>query len=289
MRRSTVALCLVAAAAALSGCSLQDAPLIGKPAASMDGHTVSMSDYNLRLKVENDLYKNTRTDSQKQDQAIRSLVDEQLIASEAANKGLTVSDDEVNKEIAFQRDTYKRNSDLYRAQYPTRPPPPDFNQFLRSEGYDVDRLRESVKHILLEQKVEHAQARNRADTAYRALQSGTPIADVAKKYSDLASATSGGQESVDSTHLSTTDARLQPALNALQPGETSKVVEGANGFYIVKLLTRDENGITAIFIFVSAPEPQLYTPKFRPQWFQDFVRGLEDNAHVQYHVGPKGG
>jgi len=287
MRRSLRALGLFAALTVFSGCSLEDAPLIGKPAASMDGHTISMSDYRVRLKVEEDLYQNTRTESQKQDLAIRSMVDEQLVAAEAAGKGLSVSDDEINKEIEFQRTNYARNSALYRWQYPTRPAPPDFNTFLRAEGYDVDRLRESVKHILLEQKVEHKQAQNRADTAYRALRSGMTITDVAKKYSDLASGASGGLETVDSTHLATTDARLQPALNTLQPGETSKVVQGANGFYIVKLLTRDESGITADFVFVSAPQPQLYTPKFRPQWFQDFVKGLEDNAHVQYRVGPK--
>lgn len=287
MRRSLWALGPIAALIALSGCSLEDAPLIGKPAASMDGHTVSMTDYRLRLKVEEDLYQDKRTTSQKEDLAIRSLVDEQLIANEAASKGLSVSDDEVNKEIEFQRRTYATNRDLYRQRYPTRPAPPDFNTFLRTEGYDVDRLRESVKRILLEQKVEHKQAQNRADTAYRALKSGMPITDVAKRYSDLNSASAGGQVKVDSTQLATTDARLQPALNTLQPGETSKVVEGANGFYIVKLLTRDENGITANIVFIAAPQPELYTPKFRPQWFEDFVKGLEDNAHVQYHVGPK--
>ena len=287
MLRTFLAVGPLLAVAALSGCSLEDAPLIGKPAASMDGHTISMSDYRVRLKVEQDLYTSTRTESQKEDLAIHSLVDEQLIASEAASKNLAVGDEEVNAEIKFQQDTYAVNSAAHRQQYPTQPPLPDFNTFLRKEGYDINKLRESVRHILLEQKVEHKQAQNRADTAYRALQSGTAIADVAKQYSDLKSGPSGGEEKVDSTQLATSDKKLQPAMNTLQPGETSKVVEGANGFYIVKLLTRDENGITAVFVFISAPQPQLYTPKFRPQWFQDFVKGLEDSAHVQYHVGPK--
>ncbi|MFN2464561.1 MAG: peptidylprolyl isomerase [Candidatus Dormibacteria bacterium] len=287
MRRLTVLLCVCGTLCAISGCSLEDAPLVGKPAATFDGHSISMSDYRVRLKVEEDLYKGTRTEAQKQAAAIQSLVDEQLIADEAARKGISVTDDEVNREIDFQRTTYNKNVALYRAQYPTRQAPPDFNQFLRSEGYDVGRLRDSVKHILLEQKLEHRQAQNRADAAYRSIQSGTPIADAARKYSDLPSASAGGQESVDSSHLSTTDARVQPAMNTLQPGDTSKVVEGSNGFYIIKLLTRDENGITAVFVFVSAPAPQLYTPKFRPQWFRDFIRGMEDSSHVQYHVGPK--
>jgi len=287
MRRTPWALGLLATLVTFSGCSLEDAPLIGKPAASLDGHTISMTDFRQRVKVEKDLYGSSRTQSQTEDLAIRSLVDENLIAAAAASKGLSVSDEEVNNEITFQRNNYNNNSVLYRQQYPTRPPLPDFNTFLRTEGYDVGRLRDSVKHILLEQRVEHQQARNRADAAARALQSGSPITEVARKYSDLPSAAAGGEEKADSTQLSTTDKKLQPALNTLQPGETSKVVEGANGFYIVKLLTRDENGITANFVFIAAPQPELYTPKYRPQWFQDFVRGLEDNAHVQYHVGPK--
>ena len=287
MRRPVAAASVLVALAALSACSLDDAPLIGKPAANLDGHTISMTDYKLRLKVEDDLYHGDRTQSQKEEQAIRSLVDEQLISDEAAKKGLSVSDDEINTEIAFQRSTYAHNSQLYRQQHPTSPAPPDFNTFLRGEGYDVDKLRESVRHILLEQKVQHVQARNRADTAYRLFKAGTDIGEVARKYSDLPSGATGGQEKATSTQVATADARLQPVLNTLQPGDTSRVTEASNGFYIVKLLTRDENGITMVFVFVAAPQPQLYTPKYRPQWFQDFVKGLEDNAHVVYHVGPK--
>ncbi|MGI8610622.1 MAG: peptidylprolyl isomerase [Candidatus Dormibacteria bacterium] len=288
MKRPVLFSVLLATLLGLAGCSLEDAPLVGKPAASMDGHTISSSDYKVRLKVEQDLYKKTRTDQQEQDIAIRSLVDEVLLDDEASKKGLSVSDDEVNKAIDFQRNAYNQAATSQRIQNPTGAAPPDFNTFLRNEGYDIDRLRESVKHILLEQKVEHRMAQNRADTAFRALQGGTPIADVARQYSDLASATTAGQESIDSAHLAAGDPLLQPALNVLQPGDISKsVVQGANGFYLFKLLTRDENGITAVIVFISAPQPNLYTPKFRPQWFSDFVKGLEDNAHVKYAVGSK--
>ena len=290
MNRPSTACLLVAVLLAVAGCSLQDAPLVGKPAATMDGHTISMSDYQARLKVEQDLYKTSKTASQEQDIAIRSLVDEVLIDDEAARKNLSVSDDDVNKAIDFQRNSYNQAATLQKIQNPTQPAPPDFNTFLRNEGYDIDKLRESVKHILLEQKVEHRMAQNRADSALRALQSGTAITDVAKQYSDLASASSGGVESIDSSHLASGDPRLQPALNTLQPGDTSKsVVAGVNGFYLFKLLTRDEAGITANIVFISAPDPNLYTPKFRPQWFADFVKGLEDNAHVKYNVGSKAG
>ena len=288
MHRAVLASTLVVAVLALAGCSLEDAPLVGKPAASMDGHTISMSDYKLRLKVERDLYRKTRTDLQEQDIAIRSLVDEVLLADEASKKGLAVSDDEVNKAIDFQRNSYNQAATAQKIQHPTGVAPPDFNTFLRNEGYDIDKLRESVKHILLEQKVERKMAKNRADAALRALQSGTAIADVAKLYSDLGSATSGGQETIDSSHLASGDPKLQPALNILQPGDTSKsVAQGVNGFYLFKLLTRDENGITTVIVFISAPDANLYTPKFRPQWFTDFVKGLEDNAHVKYNVGSK--
>ena len=87
MHRPLTASFLLVAVGLLSGCSLEDAPLLGKPAASMDGHTVSMSEYRLRLKVEQDLYKTTRTDQQEQDIAIRSLVDPVLVDDEASRKG----------------------------------------------------------------------------------------------------------------------------------------------------------------------------------------------------------
>jgi parvulin-like peptidyl-prolyl isomerase len=287
MSRPLTAFSTLVLAAVLAGCSLEDAPLIGKPAASMDGHTISMTDYRQRLKVEQDLYQSTKTESQKEDIAIRSLIDEQLIADEAKNKGFDVTDDEVNKEIAYQRATYDRLSALQRAQNPTKPAPPDFNTFLRKEGYDVDRLRESVRLILLEQKVQHKQAQNRADTAYREIQGGLAIADAVKKYSDGVNASTAVESTVSSTDLSSTDPKLTPTLNTLQPGDTSKVVEGLNGFYIFKLLTRTDAAITANIVFVQAPAANLYSPKLRPQWFTDFVRGLENNAHVKYNVGPR--
>lgn len=288
MYRALVAPALLVPVLALAGCSLEDAPLVGKPAASMDGHSISMSDYRVRLKVEQDLYKKTRTDQQEQDIAIRSLVDEVLLDDEASHKGLPVTDDEVNKAIDFQRNSYNQAATAQKIQHPTAAAPPDFNTFLRNEGYDIDRLRESVRHILLEQKVERKMAQNRADAAFRALQTGTSIADVAKQYSDLASGSSGGHESIDSAHLASGDPKLQPVLNILQPGDTSKsVAQGVNGFYLFKMVSRDENGITVDIVFISAPDPNLYTPKFRPQWFSDFVKGLEDNAHVKYNVGSK--
>ncbi|MEA2682452.1 MAG: SurA N-terminal domain [Chloroflexota bacterium] len=273
---------MLAFAVLVAGCSLEDAPVIGKPAATMDGHTISMSDYRQRLKVEQDLYKKTKTAAEEEDVAIRSLVDEVLIDDEAGRKGFAVSDDEVNKEIDVQRATYQRLSTLQRAQHPELPAPPDFNTFLRKEGYDVDRLRESVRHILLEQKVEHKQAQNRADTAYREIQGGATILDTAKKYGD-----GPAEQTVLNSDLASGDAKLRPTLNTLQPGDTSKVVEGLNGFYIIKLLTRDDKGITAQVVFVNAPAPEVYSPKLRPTWFQDFVKGLENGAHVSYKVGTK--
>lgn len=287
MSRPPTAFALLAVVAVIAGCSLGDVPLIGRPAATIDGHSISMTDYRQRLKVEQDLYKHTKTESQEEDIAIKSLVDELLIDDEAARKGLSVSDDEVNKAIDVQRTTYERLSALQRAQHPELPAPPDFNTFLRKEGYDVDRLRESVKHILLEQKVEHKQAQNRADSAYREIRGGASITDVAKKYSDAASGATGGGEKVASTDLASGDSKLRPALNTLQPGDTSKVVEGLNGFYIFKLLTRTDTGITANVIYITAPAANLYSPKLRPAWFRDFVKGLEDNAHVKYSVGSK--
>jgi parvulin-like peptidyl-prolyl isomerase len=287
MSRPLTAFTIFAVAFALTGCALEDAPLVSKPAATMDGHSISMTDYRQRLKVEQDLYKKTKTETQEEDIAIRSLVDEVLIDDQAARKGFTVSDNEVNKEIDLQRATYDRLSALQRAQHPELPAPPDFNTFLRREGYDVDRLRESVKHILLEQKVEQKQAQNRADTAYREIQGGMAITEVAKKYSDVASGQTGGLETIGSSDLASGDALLRPALNSLQPGDTSKVVKGVNGFYIFKLLTRDDKGITANIVFITAPAADRYSPKLRPAWFQAVVKGLEDSAHVSYGVGSK--
>ncbi|MFN2465620.1 MAG: peptidylprolyl isomerase [Candidatus Dormibacteria bacterium] len=286
MSRSLTAFSLLALASVLAGCSLEDAPVIGKPAASTDTHSISMTDYRQRLRVEQDLYKDTRTESQKEDIAIRSLVDEQLIADEAKSRGLTVSDDDVNKQISYMTSVFDRLRALQRAKTPSASLP-DFNGTLRKEGYDVDHLRESVRLILLEQKVEHKQAQNRADSAYREIEGGLPITDAAKKYSDGPSASTGGAIEVKSIDLASGDARLMPALNALQPGETSKVLEGVNGFYIIKLDTRTDAAITGNAVFVLAPQPSQYAPKLRPAWFVDFVKGLENNAHVKYNVGPK--
>src|SRR5258708_27688938 len=54
---------VLAAAVALAGCSAEDLPIVGRPAASFDGGNVKMADYQLRLKI---LQENYRKQTQSQ-------------------------------------------------------------------------------------------------------------------------------------------------------------------------------------------------------------------------------
>jgi hypothetical protein len=291
---------LLTAALGLAGCSL---PFGQSTAATFDGHTISSADYQARLSLYQALYKKQAAsaaagqqppaldtaagkanESKLEDDAIQSLVDEQLIRDEAAKEGLSVSDKEVNDDVAAARHQFDQSN---QAAVTAGQKAQTFDDYLKGFGYDLGSLKVQIHARLLEQKLENKLATTRANQALALLKGGTDIAQVAKQFSDDTNAAStGGMVTLSPTQLGQVDAAVKPALDALQPGGVSTdLVRGVNGFYLLKLISRDDAGVKANVVYIYAPQAAYYRTSQRPAWFISFVTDLEKKAHIKYQVG----
>jgi parvulin-like peptidyl-prolyl isomerase len=300
MSRKPVYALVAAAVLTLAGCSTDDLPLIGKPAAKMDGHTISMSDYQTRLKLLRDDYNVSRQnnpsqypaldstdgkkiDQQFQNQAIKELVDQQLVLDDAKSHGITVSDDDVNRDVDNARRDYEFRASQSNQQGNQNPP--TFNDYLKKEGVTIDQVREQARARLAEQRLEDKQAKKRAEDALSQIKSGKDLGEVAKTYSDEKEDNRGTEIQVKIADLNTGAlGALKSALDKLQAGQTTQdLVRVHDGYYIIKMDTRDDTNYKIRYVTVGAPDPYLYSQ--RPGWFADYLTGLEKAAHVQYQVG----
>ena len=292
---------LLALSLGLAACSTDDLPFIGKAAATLDGHTVSMSDYKVRLKLYQDAYKldqaaqpspgpaldsaaGKHSEQQLEDRAVRDLVDEIVVRDDAGKNGISVSDDDVNKEL----DRLKKAYDDQAAQATGKPR--TFNEELTREGYTLDRFRDQLRDRFYEQRLENKMAHARADIALKQLKAGKDFAEVAKTYSDSTASQANSEFTLAAGDLTTIDPKVKPAIDALQPGQLSdSVAVGQNGLWIFRLISRDAGGVKMNGIFIVAPEIELYRAAVRPKWFSDHVSALERAAHVHYNVGTRAG
>lgn len=291
----------LAAIMALAGCSTEDLPIVGKPAAAFDGGNIKMADYQLRLKVLQENYRK-QTESQGEvkypsldspggrqnetvleTEAVQDLVDAVLIERQAQQRGISVSEDDINKQI----DPFRTNYNTLAAQQTQAGKPTlSFNDYLNSLGYSLDQLRQQVRSRVFEQRLEDKMATLREVAALAMLKQGTDIGIVAKKYSDdSSSASAGGSLTLKTKDLANVPT-LKPTLDALQPGQsTTDFVRVDDGFYFFKLLSRDADNTKMQYVYIYDPKPSLYTTAKREKWFIDSITSWEQQAHVKYHVG----
>jgi parvulin-like peptidyl-prolyl isomerase len=294
---------LLAAVLGLAACSTEDLPVVGKPAASFDGGSIKMADYKLRLKV---LQENYRKQTQSQGEvkfpsldgpagrnnevileteAVQDLVDAQLIERQATQRGISVSEDDINKSV----DPFRTNYNAQAAQQTQAGKPTlSFNDYLNSLGFSLDQLRQQVRARIFEQRLEDKIALERKAAAVALLQKGTDIGEVAKKYSDdTGSANNGGVLTLKTKDLANVPS-LKPALDALQPGQSSTdFVRVDDGFYFFKLTSRDADATKMQYVYVYDPKPEMYTAAKREKWFVDSISNWEQQAHVKYNVGSR--
>jgi SurA N-terminal domain/PPIC-type PPIASE domain len=292
---------LLAAVVGLAACSTEDMPIIGMSAATFDGGSIKMSDYRLRLKVLQENYRKL-TQSQGEQQypsidspagrdnettleteAAQDLVDAVLVQREAEKYGITVTEDDINKQVDPFRTNYDAQAAQQRQQGVTAP---TFNAYLNTLGYSLDRLREQVRSRLFEQRVEARTALQHKTSALAALKGGTDIAVVAKKFSDdSASANAGGTLSLATKDVASVT-QLKPAIESLQPGQSSSdFAQADDGYYFFKLTSRDATTTKMQYVYIYDPKPELYSTARRPKWLLDLISQREKQAHVKYSVG----
>lgn len=217
------------------------------PVADIDGTSVRYSDYLLELRsalhyLSSKEAVNFSSDDGKRQLAyqkrlaLNKAIENAYIARLARENAITVSSAEVD---AFIKQEVSSNrlgvtQDVYR-------------QVIR-DYYDwsFDDYRLSVKKQLLRKKVVAAVdtvARQKVDGLLRAIQQGSNFSDIAKQQSDDPATKANGGD-VPPVPKNTDDPnKLLATAEALQPGQVSSVIEGADGFYLVKLIEKNDDTV----------------------------------------------
>jgi parvulin-like peptidyl-prolyl isomerase len=225
------------------------------PVASVEGKQVRFSDYLLELRSalhylstkENVNFNSEDGKRQLEYQkrlALNKAIENAYVAKVAAAQNISVSnkevDDFVHQEI---------NSNQLGVSESV------FKQVIR-DYYDwsFDEYKSSVKHQLLRKKVVarlDVDGRKRAEAALADIVGGKDFAEEVKAASDDPMAkTSGGD--VGTISKNTDDPNgLIAAAKALPVGKVSSVIEGVDGFYIVKLIDSKDNTIHFAKLFIA--------------------------------------
>lgn len=230
--------------------------IVPVPVAEVDGHWVRYSDYlrELRSSIH---YLSTKEafnfnsddgkrvlDYQKR-LALDKAISYELVAELANQNHISVSDKEVNDFVKQQiganhlgvtQDVYKQ---VIRDYY----------------DWSFDEYKASVAQQLLRKKVMaqlDTDARSRINSILQNIKGGQDFSAVAKAQSDdVATKNQGGDVGI--VNKNTDDPNgIIAAADKLQPGQVSDVIEGVDGFYVVKLLDRpDVNSVHFAKIFIS--------------------------------------
>ena len=224
------------------------------PVASVDGKQVRFSDYLLELRSalhylstkENVNFNSEDGKRQLEYQkrlALNKAIENAYVEKVASVQKITVTDKEVDN---FVQQEINSNQLGVSEQV--------FRQVIR-DYYDwsFDEYKSSVKSQLLRKKVVarlDVDGRNRAQSALRDVLGGKDFAEEVKAVSDDPLKANGGD--VGTISKNTDDPNgLIAAAKALQPGQVSQVIEGVDGFYIVKLIESKDNTIHFMKLFIA--------------------------------------
>ena len=225
------------------------------PVASVDGQQVRYSNYLLELRSalhylstkENISFSSDDGKRQLEYQkrlALNKAIENAYISKLAKEKNISVSSDEVNTFVQQEID----NNQLGVSEQV-------FKQVIR-DYYDwsFDEYKASIKQQLLRKKVVVAldsAGHERAESALQDVLNGKDFAEEAKAISDDPTAqSSGGDVGAISTSASDPNGLIATA-EAMTPGQVSKVIEGVDGFYIVKLISKNANTIHFAKIYIA--------------------------------------
>lgn len=191
-----------------------------------------------------------------------NLINAMLIRQAAAERGIEVTDEDVQKQIDQLKQSFQSEEDFLaqleqagmdeatleqqvRDQIITEQLIAQLTEDVEISDEDIAKYYESNKAQFLEPAAVHtahilfeAGDRETAEQVLAELRAGGDFASLAKQYStDSASAAKGGDLGWPTMPL---DATFEAAANALEPGEISDIVETSFGLHIIKLIEKRE-------------------------------------------------
>ena len=132
-----------------------------------------------------------------------------------------------------------------------------------------------------ELNLDKQQTRLRTERIFDLAQKGQDFRTLAEKFSELPSASDGGDIGVFS--LDEMAPAMRDAVSSLQPGEMSKIIETPAGYQFFKLLSgeKDATVVTAAFEAVKAEiREKIYEEKLKTA-YAEWVKKLKEDAYIQ--------
>lgn len=198
--------------------------------------------------------------------ALNKAIEKTYVEKLAAEHNISVSQKEVDDFVKQQISTNRLgvNESVYK-------------QVIR-DYYDwsFDEYKESIKEQLLRKKIQatlDTDSREKITFVANAIQKGYDFGTAAKEQSeDIVTKAQGGDMGI--VNKDTDDPNnLIAAASQLQPGQMSDVIEGVDGFYLVKLLDKSQNGdlhIAKIYISYKVLDKKLSDLRDKGQ-VQEFI------------------
>lgn len=142
-----------------------------------------------------------------------------------------------------------------------------------------------ARHILikLSEVVSESDAKHRMDGIKERLDNGKDFAEMARQYSEDASAASGGD--LGWVNPGDTVPQFESAMHALKPGEVSEPVRSPFGWHIIQVLERRKQDMTKEAARMKAR--QEIRARKADEAYQDWVRELRDRAYVELRLEDK--
>ena len=128
---------------------------------------------------------------------------------------------------------------------------------------------------------EKAETRKRADRALDLVNKGQDFKDIAKKYSDLPSASEGGDLGI--LHLDEMAPAMRTVIAPLQPGEVSRIIETSDSYQFFKLQSPKDEAASASSSYEKVKEEireKLYEEKLKAA-YAEWVKKLKESAYIQ--------
>ncbi|MGB3224485.1 MAG: peptidylprolyl isomerase [Desulforhopalus sp.] len=132
-----------------------------------------------------------------------------------------------------------------------------------------------------ELKLDKEQTRLRIERIYDLAKKGQDFRVLAEKFSELPSASDGGDIGVFT--LDEMAAAMRDAVSSLQPGEISEIIETPAGYQFFKLLSgeKDATVVTAAFEAVKEEiKEKIYEEKLKAA-YAEWVKKLKEDAYIQ--------
>lgn len=225
------------------------------PVASVDGELVRYSDYLRELRSTIHYFSTKEAVNFSSDDGKRQLeyqkrlaldkaVENAIIAKIANKEGIEVGNKEVNDFVDQQINSNRLglNEDAYRQ--------------VIQDYYDwsLEEYKESIKKQLLRKKVSaqlDKAGRDKAIHVVNSLTEGADFAGLAGQFSDDATTKGNGGDAGFVAADANDPNGLVATADALEVGKTSDLIEGVDGFYVIKLLEEREGELRIARIFIA--------------------------------------